>query len=158
MNLQSIDKRLMRSAGVILILVAILKLLSAFTHIRQLSEPDPVLGFVSVRGMLLLAGQIELFIGVIIALQPQSWCARYGLLAMCATFTIYRGVGVYSGTGEPCRCLGRASDWLHLTPQQADHFALVLLVMLGSIALMSVLAHARTPGKQLCGGNDGVPL
>lgn len=143
MKEQWIDNWLMRSAGAVLVVVAILKLASALSHIPALSNLDPVLPFMSTKWLLLAAGQIELLFGVLIALEPRTWYARYGLLAVCATFVIYRVAGFFLGVHQFCPCLGRASDWLHLTARQADRLALVLLVIMCSIALMSVLAHRK---------------
>lgn len=143
MNWQPIDRFSMRLAGAILFVVGILKLSQASTTAASLAYPDPVLPFISVRLLLLVVGQVELFFAILIALRPQSWHARYGLLALCGTFVAYR-LGLYSlGIEAPCPCLGRAPDWLHLSSYQADRLAHSLIVILGAVSIGSIITHRQ---------------
>lgn len=128
------DKLLLRIAGLLLFLVGLLKIVSAFSGVAYLAQPDPVLTFLNNKLVLLLAGNAELFLAGIILLVPKAWYARFGLLAICATFVMYRiGLSVLH-VRSPCPCLGRASDWLHLTPRQVDSLALILLLILQAIS------------------------
>jgi hypothetical protein len=142
----AIDQWLMRSAAALLLLVALVKMVSAFSKVAYLAHPDPVLSFISIRLLLLSAGETELLFALRVALRPQAWYARCSLLALCATFVFYR-IGLLAlHVHAPCPCLGRASDWLRLKPQQADDLALLLLAMLGAIAITSIGIHARKQG------------
>jgi len=141
--LSTVNTLLLRTAGTLLLVIGVVKVVSAFSGVRYLAEPDPVLWYLSNRFVLLGAGLTELGLSTVLLLKPQQWYARQALLALCTTFAVYR-VGLYSlPTRPPCPCLGRASDWLHLTPQQADLVALVLLVLLGCIGLISVAVHRK---------------
>ena len=139
--LLAVDTLLLRTAGTLLLAVAVLKILSAMSGVRYLALPDTVLSFLSHRQTLLAAALTELFFAALLLLAPQAWYSREGLLALCATFVAYR-VGLYClGVAHSCPCLGRASDWLHLSPRQADSLALALLLVLASIAATSLVIH-----------------
>jgi uncharacterized membrane protein len=133
----------LRVAGGLLAAAGLLKTISAFSGVHYLAEPDVVISFLSNRIVLVAAGQTELLFSVALLLVPQRWYARWGLVALCASFAVYRFGLYFLGAGTPCPCLGRASDWLRLTPQQADWVALALLIVLGSIGLSSLLNHSE---------------
>jgi hypothetical protein len=133
----------LRAGAALLGATGLLKIVSAMSGVRYLAEPDPVLSFATNGAVLMAAGAIEVIYFTLVTLKPGEWYSRTGLIALCATFVVYR-LGLYSlGVRPPCPCLGRASDWLHLTPKQADWLACVVLVILLSIALGSILLHRR---------------
>lgn len=134
---------LMRSGACILFIVGLLKIISAFSGVRYLTEVDPVLTFLSNRQLLLAAGIVELLLASAISLKPKSWYARYGLLSICATFIVYRVGRRVLGVRSPCPCLGRASDWLHLRPAQVDYIAYTLLIVLTIMALLSIVSNNK---------------
>jgi hypothetical protein len=134
---------LLRFAAVLLMAAGTAKVISAFSGVRYLANPDPVLSFMSSKQLFLVAGSLELLQGSLILLAPSSWYSRMGLLAVCTTFVGYRAGLSVLDVHRPCPCLGRASDWLHITPQRADLLALLLLGILLSIALTSLVLHRR---------------
>lgn len=117
--------------------------MGAFANFPILSKPDPVLLFMNTKWMMLAAGQIELLFGVLLVMEPHTWRARYGLLAFCATFVVYRAAILWLGAAEHCPRLGRASDWLQLTARRVDSMALLLLETLGAMAITSIVAHTK---------------
>jgi len=137
------DKWLLRLAGYLLILTGFVKLISAFSAVRYLDESDPVLFFLRNKNIFLIAGVAELFLAWTILSAPQKWYARFGLLALCATFAVWRVGASILADHHPCPCLGRATDWLHLTPGQANSLALLLLFVLAAIAFMSIALHGK---------------
>ena len=141
--LLAVDTVLLRTAGTLLGVVALSKILSAFSGVRYLAEPDPVISFLSNRLVLLIAGHTEALFAALLLLAPRSWYSRWGLLALCGTFAEYRVGLSFLDVHPPCRCLGRASDWLHITPRQADSLALGLLVVLGCIGVISLAVHHK---------------
>jgi len=141
--LLAVDTVFLRTAGTLLGIVALSKILSAFSAVRYLTEPDPVISFLSNRLVLLAAGHTEVLFAALLLLAPRSWYSRWGLLALCATFAVYRVGLSFLDVRPPCRCLGRASDWLHITPRQADLLALALLVVLGCIGVISLAVHHK---------------
>jgi hypothetical protein len=119
------------SAGVILLITAIAKIISAHSDTRILQMPDPVF-FVSFRHILWAAGMLELVVAVI-CLTGRFVRLQAGLVALLATtFLIYR-LGLASvGWQRPCPCLGNLTDAIHVSPQVADN------VMKGVLAYLLV--------------------
>lgn len=145
-SLSALDKRLLRLAAAVLVAVALLKIVSALFKVAYLARPDPVFPFLSTRALLVIAGDIEMLFAVVIALRPRAWYARCGLLALCASFVVYRLGLLALHVRAPCPCLGRASDWLRLSPRQTDALALLILVGLTVIAVSSMCINARLQG------------
>ena len=140
----------MRCAGFTLVCVAGLKVASAFSGVRYLAHPDPVLGFLTNRSVLLGAGAVELAVGLGSLRWPNSRLVQQSLLALCLSFVIYRWGLLLSRTPALCPCLGRASDWLRLRPADVDHVARWLLVALLGISLTSMwLARDHRPAPPL---------
>lgn len=146
--LRSLDRSLLRTAGSLLLVIGVVKLASAVSRVSYLSLPDPLLPFLSNRTVLVLAGIIEVPIACQLLLFPEKALAKQSLIALIATFSIYRLGLVALDVSQPCPCLGRASDWLHITPRQADSLALLLLLGLSATAAVSLcisfIARART--------------
>jgi len=130
---------MMRTAGVVLAIVGVAKIMSAFSGVRYLAQADPVLSFLSNKDLLLLAGGVEVLLAGALLLWPHLWYARYGLFSLCTTFAVYRVGMVVMGVHSPCPCLGRASDWLHLKPKQVDSLSFSLLAGLSFIAISSIV-------------------
>jgi hypothetical protein len=141
-RLRTFNAWLMRTSAFLLFTTAVLKILSAFSKVAYLGLPDPVIYVLSNRSLLLVAAEIELGLAALLALRPHAWYSRHGLLALCAGFVGYRGALHFFGGSPPCPCLGRASDWLHITPEHADRLAIGLLVIFAVAAGVSVLLHA----------------
>ncbi len=136
----------LRFAAIVLVVVALAKLVSAFSGVAYLRVANPVLSFFSNRVVLLLAGNVELAVALFLFARADSPHASMTLLALCATFVVYRLGLVLLQVRAPCPCLGRASDWLHLTPDQADRVALCVLLLLTGLGLLSMLVRPRAPG------------
>jgi len=142
--ISKIDNWLLRISGLLLLMAGVLKLISVFTKVAYLHQPNPVLTFVTNKTVLLLAANLEIGIAAIILVYPASWVARYGLLALCITFGVYRFGLWLLLVHQPCPCLGRASDWLHLTPYQVDRLAFWILGILTATGVFSVSHFERT--------------
>jgi hypothetical protein len=126
----ALDAVLGRIAGGLLLITALLKIMSACSGVAYLGAADPVVSFLSNRSVLVVAGTIEMYFAWLLLLTPGNWYSRWGLLALCGTFSVYRVGLVALAARAPCPCPGRASDWLHLTPRQADQLALSVLLAL----------------------------
>jgi hypothetical protein len=141
-----LDKTILLIAAVILTITGLLKVLSTFSSVPYLANPDPVLTFMSNKSVLLIAGNLELVIALLIFLRPQGLHARQALLALCATLVMYR-IGLWIlPVSRTCPCLGRATDWLHLTPTQAESISRTLLLILALIAACSIGLHRKALG------------
>jgi hypothetical protein len=147
---QKLNTWLMWVAGGVLLGTSLLKVLSALSHVPYLHLADPVLSFLSNRAVLFLAAQMEFAVAVLLLIRPQSAYARHSLLALCTVFVLYRGSLWSLKELPPCPCLGRASDWLHITPKQADNLAVGILLILMLIAAASLYLQRITAIPQSC--------
>lgn len=154
--MEQLDKWLMRLAGLLLVSVGALKIISAFSGVRYLLQIDPVLSFLSIKSVLVLAGSVEIGLAAVILLRPQIWEARCGLLSLCIMFSVYRVGMIALGVPSPCPCLGRASDWLHLTPHAVDTIALSLLVTFSLIGITSFATHVRNSVLRRAAGTQNI--
>lgn len=132
----------LRSALLILLLTAFLKLGSALSSGRLLSHTDPLLSL-TYKQMFLLLGSLELGVAYYIQF-GRNQRLKLILIAWLATnFAAYRLAAWAGNIGQPCSCLGRATEWF---PWIAAHeqFLLkwmVFFLLLGSYALL--LMHSR---------------
>ena len=109
----------LRTAGVLLCMTGVVKLISAFGSARVLQTTDGVFG---VRNDLLFAvvGVIEILLGVTIARKRDALCRSVCLWGISACFVIYRFGLWWLGDNAPCHCLGNVTDWLSLNRRTED--------------------------------------
>jgi hypothetical protein len=125
------------SAGVLLSITAIAKLISASGGARILQTPDPILS-VPFRYVFWVVGGIELVVALVCFLGTQVGL-RAGLVAWLATgFVAYRIGLLWVGYSKPCSCLGTLTDALHMSPQTADTAMKIVLayLLIGSYATL----------------------
>jgi hypothetical protein len=126
----------LRSAAIILICTAVMKVISAVGEVLVLSRPDPLFAVLTNRQVLVSAAAVELGTATIL-LRWQSVGAvfRLGVLGwLCCIFLAYRfGLWWINYQGE-CRCLGMIAEWVPLSPLVLEWFSRVLLAycLLGS--------------------------
>src|SRR5258707_12756021 len=95
----------LRSAGVLLLIAALAKLVSSLASARFLDSPDPLLS-ISFRQVFRIAGAAELAIALI-CLFSKSINLRAVFVAWLATsFLIYRFGLWWIHYQKPCNCLG----------------------------------------------------
>jgi hypothetical protein len=149
-----LDKWLLRLAVLLLALVGAVKIFSAFSGVRYLNEFDPILPFLRNKQVLVIAGNMELCLALLILFYPNKIQVRLGLLALCFTFLIYR-FGLFTlNIASPCPCLGRATDWLHITAKQADILAKILLSVFGLISVISIAIYYKVFAKHIVHPNN----
>jgi hypothetical protein len=151
------------SAALVLILAGLAKLASTGTNASAMGQPDPVVWFMTRRGIAGLSGLIEVLVGgaILFTRAPASPTLALGFL--CALFLLYRAALFLVGEPIPCGCLGEAAPLLGLTDSQASSFATLLLayLCLGTAACMvlsrfhRVTAHGPTQGH--APGEPNVP-
>ncbi|HET7626153.1 MAG TPA: MauE/DoxX family redox-associated membrane protein [Verrucomicrobiae bacterium] len=117
-----------RSAGAILLVTGLSKIVSGFGNAMILHDYDPVTGLQFVH-LMLIAGLIELGVAGVCFSKNQSIAATsIAWLASC--FVIYR-VGLFSsGWKRPCICLGGFTDAIHISQNSADTAMKVILTYL----------------------------
>jgi uncharacterized membrane protein len=125
------------TAGVLLLVTALAKLVSSQGDARILQSYDPILR-IKFQQVFWVVGVVELIIAIICFL-PVSFGWRTKLVAWLATnFVIYR-VGLWLiGYQRPCPCLGNLTDALPISPSTADLALKILLgyLLVGSYALL----------------------
>jgi hypothetical protein len=128
--IQSLGSRVfILSAGCILLVTGLAKIISASGKAEILNFNDPLFGM-SFRHLMLLIGVVELVISTICFLS-KSVRLQAGLLALLATnFLAYRIGLLCVGYHRPCSCMGNLTDALHISPQIADLMIKIVLVYL----------------------------
>ena len=125
------------SAGVVLVITGIAKVLSAFGNSKFLAVVDPTFG-VTFGKLMLAVGVAEIVIALVCFFSKRQTLAL-GLVAWLSTsFVIYRLGLLWMGWKKPCSCLGNLTDALHIPPQVADNIMKVVLayLLIGSYGLL----------------------
>lgn len=127
------------TAGMLLALTGMSKLISAGGNARILDIGDPVFQL-PFRHLLLLVGALELLIAWQ-CLFRQERLFSIGLVAwLSTTFAVYRLGLWYLGWQEGCQCLGQLTDALHLSAHASDGItkALLAFLLIGSYIKLGV--------------------
>jgi len=138
------------SAGVLLLLTAAAKLLSASGTMGILDYPDPVF-LISYRHELPLVAFIELavafgcFFGQKIALRAIT------VASLSSAFMVYRVAAFMIGPDRVCPCLGTLTQTLHIDPKTANTAMLIILGYLfcGSYGILFWLRRQPADGLQM---------
>ena len=129
-----IIRRYIYSAGALILITAIAKLISAGGSARLLTYGDPVLG-IPYRDLFLVVGTIEAGVGFFCLFAENRFVLKACLTAWLATnFLIYRLDLNWIGSPQPCPCLGSLTGALHIPTQVADTGLKILLgyLLIGS--------------------------
>ncbi|MCI0559611.1 MAG: hypothetical protein MN733_14050 [Nitrososphaera sp.] len=141
-----------RSAIVILITTAVIKIASAFGSSEVLGTIDPLFG-ITRRNMLWLVAAIELSTAWATFRVPSEWTKAYLLLVLSMNFLMYRVVILLLPDSRPCVCLGTISQWLPIRPAIVEFVAKSCLVYLfcGSfyVLVRHWIVHKRGPRNEL---------
>jgi len=132
------------SAGALLLVTALAKLISSFGNSHILALPDPVF-IIPFRWMFCLAGITELAFAYA-CLFSNKPLLRAMLVALLSTnFALYRLGLWFVGWHRPCSCLGTLTDALHIPPQTADTAMKIILayLLIGSYATLFWLWRQR---------------
>jgi hypothetical protein len=125
------------TVGVILLLTAIAKFISASGNAHILNSHDPSLG-IQYNHLLLIAAICELFVSIVCLLSRHTFM-KVTLIAWLSTiFAIYRFTVFWLNVPKPCPCLGTLTEALHISPQTANTTMEIILVYLfvGSYAAL----------------------
>jgi hypothetical protein len=132
------------SSGVLLLITAIAKIISATGGARVMLIPDPIIG-ISYRYLLIMVGLAELMVAIIL-LFGQRVNLKIILLAWLSTnILVYRIGLIWVGFKKPCGCLGTLTDALHISPTVADSIMKIVLayLLIGSYAALFMLWWQR---------------
>ena len=118
-----------RTAGGVLVLTGIAKLVSGFGHARILLALDPILE-VSFRHLFLTVGTIEVLVGGL-CWAPRLLGLQLSIVAWLSTsLAIYRLSVYVVGYERACSCLGTLPEALGLAPSSADNALKAVLTFL----------------------------
>lgn len=142
MNAMSV--KFCRSAGVVLAITGIAKLISGFGNAEILDIHDPIFGF-RFRYFMLVVGLLELSITYI------CWFGRnvrlsLMLVAWIATNFFFYRLGLwYMEWSRPCGCLGNITDILHISASAAENILKCILayLLIGSYTFLIRLYYHK---------------
>jgi uncharacterized membrane protein YGL010W len=135
--MSKIHRYFILTAGVILGITAIAKIVSAFGAQMFLLQLDPLTGL-SFRHLLLLAAAMELPIACLCLFTNKLKLNTLLIAWISTSFLVYR-VGLWQMNWQhPCHCLGNLTDALHISPETADTSMKIILgyLLLGSYATL----------------------
>jgi hypothetical protein len=134
---EKVTKWFILSAGGILFVTSLAKIVSAFGSARILHSNDPIFG-ISFRNLMLTVGALELLISLI-CLVGKRVILQTGLLVWLATCIVIYRLGLFwLGYKKPCSCLGNLTDALHISPQVAGSImkSILIYLLIGSYSLL----------------------
>ncbi|HTY86463.1 MAG TPA: MauE/DoxX family redox-associated membrane protein [Candidatus Acidoferrum sp.] len=138
------------SAGVILIMTGLAKVVSAFGRAGILKQSDPIFG-ISFEALMLFVGGLEIVIAGICLYLKNRTVAMVAVAWLSSCFLFYRAGLRFIGWHHPCHCLGNLTDFIRISPEMADK---LMTAILGYLLLGSYLALFCS-----CQGKDqSIPL
>jgi hypothetical protein len=135
--LPRVRKSFFGSAGAVLALTAVAKLISAFGTAELLGRPDHLL-LLPYRWILLGVAAIELVVVGVLASSIAPKVKLLSLLWLSSSFILYRLAKWVFNVPDPCHCLGQIAANLPMTPETLNLLLKGLIVYLfgGSLALL----------------------
>jgi hypothetical protein len=125
------------SAGGVLLITAVAKIVSSFGGAHILQNGDPLFG-IYFRNLFWIVSALEIGVALICFFGKRI-LFQAGLVAWLATaFVAYRLGLVWIDWHKPCSCLGNLTDALHIPPQTADTAMKIILayLLIGSYATL----------------------
>jgi hypothetical protein len=125
------------SAGIVLLISGLAKVISGSGNAKILGTPDPIFN-VSFRYMFTIVGALEIGIGMGCILGKNLGWRATVLTWLSTSFFLYRIGLLWVGYRQPCHCLGDLSGALHISPYAADNAMKLALgyLLLGSYATL----------------------
>jgi len=125
------------SAGILLVLTGLAKVISGLGSAQILKYPDPIFNM-KFKYVFLYVGLLELFLGSF-CIFSKNLRSQTMLLAYFATCVFIYRIGLHVvGFRKFCSCLGNLTDALHIPPQTANTAMKIVLayLMTGSYCLL----------------------
>jgi hypothetical protein len=133
MNIKTVVRLFVYSAGMILLLTAGAKIMSSIGHEAIFQTFDPLTGL-QFRNLFRFVGAIEVAVALTCLFSKRIWFP-VGLVAWLSTaFIAYRFGLIWVGYHKPCSCLGNLTDALHISPETAD---IAMKIILGYLLVGS---------------------
>lgn len=125
------------SAGVLLLVTGLAKIISGFGDAKVLRVHDPIL-VLPFRYVFWIVGVAELIVSLACLLGRQVRL-QVGLITLMAScFVAYRAGLTWIGFQSPCSCLGTLTGSLHISPHTADNLmkAVLTYLLIGSYTFL----------------------
>lgn len=134
------------SAGVLLILTAVAKLASACGSAKILDRPDFILPMTN-RWLLVFVAVLELAVAGICFSRKNLQFKAGAVAWLGSMFLIYRLGFLWAPFYAPCKCLGYLTDAIHLTAEQTNTIASIILayLLVGSYSILFWLWRSKCP-------------
>jgi len=117
------------TAGALLLVTGIAKVVSSFGSGQVLNDVDPLIGF-RFGSLMFAVGVVELTVAGLCLWGRHPTLGALVVAWLATGFIAYR-FGLYLiGWHRPCDCLGTMTDAIHVSPQLADHIMKVVLAYL----------------------------
>lgn len=114
------------SAGLLLLVTGLAKVVSGFGDAEILNYQTPIL-YLPFRWVFLIVGLVELAIGLTCFLNRNDDLCVMLLAWLTTNFLLYRIAVVWIGYIKPCPCLGNLTDRLHIPANLADFIMKIIL-------------------------------
>src|SRR5579885_136466 len=114
------------SAGGMLLVTGMAKLLSGFGNAEVLGTTDPVFK-IDFRLLFWIVGGVEVVIAVVCAFSKKIKLPAILIAWLATSFIGYRFGTLLLGWRRPCPCLGSFTDALHIPSQTADTAMKIIL-------------------------------
>lgn len=137
------------SVSIFFVLTALAKTAASFGRLGVLGVYDPLLPFLTVKQLLLIASLFEFGTALFICIYAKRESAQLSAIAWLSTVFVFYRIGRYwGGFIEPCHCLGRVPEAIGLNPDLADD---IVAIALGFIFVMSygLLAYSLVQQYQM---------
>lgn len=159
--MNSYQRKIIASFGVVLAITGVAKLLSLFGTERMQFLNDPIFG-IQFRYLMLIVGISEILIACVCLLTNKLALGNLLVAFLATNFAIYRSALWFMGWRRPCSCMGNLADALHIQPQTADMIMKIVLayLLLGSYATLFTFRHHGSKVDSLASGktNGGPAL
>ncbi len=134
-----------KSAGSLLLLTGVAKLLAWFGSAAILALRDPVFGITN-RSLMVGVGGLEAAIGLVM-LGSRSGQRAYWLAAWCGgNFLLYRVLAKLLHAGAPCPCLGTVTQHLPLSARTVEVLLCCIIAYLIAGSLVCAIVGDSDPG------------
>jgi hypothetical protein len=117
------------SAGAILGLTGIAKLLSFWGNTVLLEASDPIIGF-PIKWIMLMLGIVELSVAYFCVHDSEGRLASFLVAWLSTSILAYRFLLWLGDWHRPCRCLGSLMDYTPISPETTDTIMRLVLVYL----------------------------
>jgi hypothetical protein len=131
--------------GVVLLLTAIAKIVSAFGTAEVLILPDPIFG-VEFRHLFIAVALIEIGVALLCILGKSQTLNAVCIAWLASSFVFYRLGLKLVGYRKPCGCLGSLEGAIHLSSDQANVLLKIIIAFMfaSSCAILVLESQKRS--------------